>query len=145
KERPSNVAASIRQRLLNLAKQRGEEFQFTLSRYAAERLLVRLTQSPHAGRFILKGAMLFELWTGQTHRSTLDVDLLSERSDDVERLAQTFREVVAKSIDDGIVIDPTTVRAEPIREEQHYGGVRVTAVATLGTARVPLQIDIGFG
>ena len=146
KERPSNIAASVRQRLLNLAKQRGEEFQFVLSRYAAERLLARLAASQYAGRFILKGAMLFELWTGQAHRSTLDVDLLSESSEPADRLAGIFREIAAIEMKaDGIAIDAASVRAEPIREDQRYGGVRVTATATLASARIPLQVDIGFG
>jgi predicted nucleotidyltransferase component of viral defense system len=146
KQRPSNTAASVRQKLLNLARERGEEFQFVLTRYAIERVLYRLSRSAHADRFVLKGAMLFELWTGQTHRSTLDVDLLSEASDDVNRLVTVFREVVAAEVeDDGLVIDPASVRGEQIREDQHYQGVRLTATATLAGARIPLQIDIGFG
>ena len=145
-QRPSNRAASVRQKLLNLARERGEEFQFVLTRYAIERVLYRLSRSAHADRFVLKGAMLFELWTGQTHRSTLDVDLLSEVSNDVDRLLAVFREVVAAEVeDDGLVIDPASVRGEQIREDQHYQGVRLTATATLAGARIPLQIDIGFG
>jgi predicted nucleotidyltransferase component of viral defense system len=146
KQRPSNTAASVRQKLLNLARERGEEFQFVLTRYAIERVLYRLSRSAHADRFVLKGAMLFELWTGQTHRSTLDVDLLSEESDNVDRLVAVFREVVAAEVeDDGLIIDPASVRGEQIREEQHYHGVRLTATTTLAGARIPLQIDIGFG
>jgi predicted nucleotidyltransferase component of viral defense system len=146
KERPSNLAASVRQNFLNLAHERGEEFQFVLTRYAIERLLYRLSRSAHADRFVLKGAMLFELWTGQTHRSTLDVDLLSEASDDVDRLVAVIREVVAVEVEnDGLVIDPASVRGEQIREDQHYQGVRVTATAMLAGARIALQIDIGFG
>ena len=126
KQRPSNTAASVRQKLLNLARDRGEEFQFTLTRYAIERVLYRLSRSAHADRFVLKGAMLFELWTGQTHRSTLDVDLMSEASEDVDRLVAVFREVVAVAVeDDGIVIDPASVRGEQIREDQRYQGVRL--------------------
>jgi len=132
KQRPSNLAASVRRKLLNLAHQRGEEFQFVLTRYASERVLYRLSRSAHAGRFVLKGAMLFELWTGQAHRSTLDVDLLSEKSDDVDRLVTIFREVAAVEVeDDGLAIDANSVRGEQIREDQHYQGVRVTASATL--------------
>jgi hypothetical protein len=146
KARPSNVAASVRQKLLNLARARSEEFQFVLTRYAIERVLYRLGQSPHADRFVLKGAMLFELWTGQTHRSTRDVDLLSDSSDTVDRFVAVFREVATFQVeDDGLVVDPNSVHGEQIREDQHYHGVRLTATAALAGARIPLQIDIGFG
>jgi hypothetical protein len=146
KQRQPNLAASVRQRLLNLARDRGEEFQFVLTRYAIERVLYRLSRSPHASRFVLKGALLFELWTGQRHRSTLDVDLLSLASDDVDRLVKTFREILSAKVgDDGLVIDAASVQGEQIREEQRYHGVRLTATATLAGARIPLQIDIGFG
>jgi predicted nucleotidyltransferase component of viral defense system len=146
KERPSNVAASARQRLLNLARERNEEFQFVLGRYAVERLLYRLSRSVHEKGFVLKGATLFALWTGEPHRSTLDVDLLSESSDDVDRLLAVFREVVTTPVeDDGLVIEATSLQGERIREEQHYHGVRLTAIASLAGARIPMQIDIGFG
>jgi hypothetical protein len=71
-----NVAASARQRLLNLSRKTGEDLQLLLTRYAVERLLYRLGESPHADRFVLKGALLFALWTGEIHRPTRDVDLL---------------------------------------------------------------------
>lgn len=146
KPRTPNVAASIRDRLLHLARQQGDEFQFTLTRYAAERLLARLARSRHSEQFILKGAMLFELWTGQAHRSTLDVDLLSETSAPIERMVAIFRDIASIPIpDDGLLVDPATVRGEPIREGQRYQGVHIAATATLADARIPVRIDIGFG
>ena len=141
---PANPA-SVRQRLLNLARLRGEEFQFVLTRYAAERLLVRLSRSPHADLFVLKGALLFELWTGRPHRSTLDVDLLSTATDDVDRVVELFRGVVAADAGDPLRIDPASLSGEPIREAQRYQGVRLSATATLAGARIPLQVDVGFG
>lgn len=88
-----NIAASVRHRLMNLSRERNEEFQFVLTRYGLERLLYRLSVSPHAGQFILKGAALFQLWTGQPHRSTRDLDLLGHGSPSPERLQAVFREV----------------------------------------------------
>jgi hypothetical protein len=89
---PTNLAASVRQRLLNLARERGDEFQLILMRYGVERLLYRLGQSPHADAFVLKGAVLFQMWTGQPHRSTLDVDFLATGTENA--VARTSRSSV---------------------------------------------------
>jgi len=146
RQEPSNLTASIRQRLLNLAHERKEEFQLILVRYAAERLLYRLSKSPHADQFVLKGALLFQLWTGQPHRATLDLDLLGQGDDDVARFEGIFREVGATAVeDDGLLFLPDQVHGEEIREDQRYAGVRIHGTVKLGTARIPLQIDIGFG
>jgi predicted nucleotidyltransferase component of viral defense system len=146
KSKPTNLAASIRQRLLNLARDRKEEFQLVLVRYALERILYRLHESQHKNQFILKGAMLFQLWTSQPHRSTLDLDLLGTGDDAPARFAAIFREISALVVEeDGLVFPVNEFHAESIREDQRYGGVRVRGVALLGTARIPLQIDIGFG
>jgi predicted nucleotidyltransferase component of viral defense system len=145
KDKPRDVAASVRQRLLNLAKQRGEEFTFVLTRFALERLLFRLGQSQHAGLFVLKGAMLFPLWSGSSHRATKDMDLLGYGPPDRSRMVTTFRDLAAMAADDGLVFDPDSVAAIQIREDAVYDGIRVTLTAYLSAARIPLQIDVGFG
>lgn len=146
KENPTNLVASIRQRLLNLARQRKDEFQLVLIHYGLERLLFRLSRSRYADQFILKGAMLFQLWTGQLHRSTLDLDLLGKGESNVERFMDIFREVCSVAVpDDGLQFLLGSVRGEEIREKQRYDGVRIHAAAMLGNAKIPLQIDIGFG
>src|SRR5262245_52335638 len=89
-KKPKNVAASVRQRLLNLSRQTGEDFQQLLTRYASERLLYRLSTSEHAERFVLKGAMLFAVWTGQMHRPTRDLDLLGHGESSAEALGEVF-------------------------------------------------------
>ena len=146
KPKPSNVAHSVRARLLSLSKERREEFQFVLTRYALERLLYRLSRSTHRERFVLKGAMMFAVWSGHPHRATKDLDLLGSGSPDLDRLATVFREVVVVGVeDDGLVFDATSVVAVRIKEDADYEGVRVTLDAKLGTAKVGVQIDIGFG
>ncbi len=146
KEQPSNIAASIRQRLLNLARQRGEEFQLILTRYALERLLYRLSKSPHGDDFLLKGAMLFQLWTGQSHRSTLDLDLAGKGEHSVTRYEAIFREICGLDVEaDGLTFLSEQIQGEQSREEQRYAGVRIHGTAMLGTARIRLQVDIGFG
>jgi hypothetical protein len=138
-------AASTLARLLQVAKQRGEDYSLLLNRFGLERLLDRLAKSPHADRFLLKGALLFSLWYDQPHRPTRDADLLGFGQDDDEHLAQVFREIAAIDLHDGIVFDPDSIRVEPIREDNAYGGSRVKLVGLLGKTRCSLQVDVGFG
>lgn len=141
----SSSAASIRARLLNAAKAQGVDFNQVLVRFALERILYRLTQSPHADRFLLKGALLFTLWYDMPHRATRDADLLGFGASDLESVAQVFREIAAVAVDDGIVFDSASVSVEEIRKEAGYGGVRVVIAGELAKARCKTQIDVGFG
>lgn len=143
---PRDLAASVRQRLMNLSRERSEDFQLVLTRYGLERLLYRLAQSPHASEFVLKGAALFQLWTGQPHRSTRDLDLLGKGEPSTDRLRQLFQNVCSLSVaDDGLMFLTDAIQAEQIKEEDEYQGIRLRIEARLGNARLPLQIDIGFG
>jgi predicted nucleotidyltransferase component of viral defense system len=144
--RKKNPAASVRQRLLDLSKTTGEDFQLVLTRYAVERFLYRLGESEHKTDFVLKGAMLFALWTGEMHRPTRDLDLLGFGADDEARLASVFRSLCeAEFPDDGLAFASATIAVEPIREDREYSGKRVTIEVRLGQALVHLQVDVGFG
>ncbi|PRH81233.1 nucleotidyl transferase AbiEii/AbiGii toxin family protein [Arenimonas caeni] len=136
---------SIRQRLLNHAKQAGEEFQLTLDRYAVERLLYRLSISRHRDDFLLKGAMLFRHWFDQEHRPTRDADFLGFGSPDPARVEAIVRELCAIEVDDGLVFDLSGLGVTEIRETARYDGLRVNLRARLGTATCLVQWDIGFG
>lgn len=140
-----NLAASILARLLTLAKQRGDDYSLLLNRFGMERLLARVSTSPHADRFLLKGALLFALWYDTPHRPTRDADLLGFGPDDAANLIATFREIAALDLGDGIVFDPDSVKASAIREDNTYGGTRITLVGRIGSARCALQVDVGFG
>ena len=143
---PKNLAASVKARLQNEAARRGDDFNLLLLRYGIERLLFRLSQSAYADRFLLKGAMLFVVWDEKTHRPTRDLDLLGFGPSEKEDLQKLFKEVVTLPVvDDGLVFDAASVRAEEIREDKTYGGVRVRIIAKLGPAEVPVQIDVGVG
>ncbi len=141
-----DVAASVRQRLLNLARERGEDFGLVLVRYATERLLYRLGRSTHADAFVVKGAVLFSLWSGEPHRSTRDLDLLGSGPADESRMEGIFRDLCAAAVEeDGLVFDAGSVSAGRIADMARYAGVRVKLLARLGVARIPMQVDVGFG
>lgn len=141
------VAASVRQRLLNLARERADDFNLLLTRYVHERLLYRLAHSPEVDRFVVKGATLFTLWSDLPHRSTRDLDLLGFGTPELARLESVFRSLSAIAVerDDGVVFDANTVRAHAIREQALYDGIRVEMMAHVGSARVRTQVDVGFG
>ena len=141
-----NVGASVRARLQRLAGERREDFQLLLTRYANERLLHRLASSTHASQFVLKGAALFVIWTGRSHRATRDIDLLGFGQPTEARVRAIFEEVLGRELpDDGVVFDLPSLVVGPIREDQRYGGVRITLTAKIATARIRLQVDVGFG
>lgn len=136
----------MRARLTNLARDQKEDFQELLSRYARERLLYRLSVSEYQQRFILKGALLFSYWTGAPHRPTRDMDLLSYGEPEIALFERVFRELCEIEVDpDGLEFQPKSVRAERIKDEEKYEGVRLLMIALLANARIPMQIDIGFG
>jgi len=141
---PKNVAASVRNRLKILAEKRGENFDLVLVLYGIERLLYRLSQSELHKKFILKGAMLFTIWGGTLHRETRDLDLQGFGDSSVDGLVEQFRSIIGMQVpDDGIeFID---VQGEAIRALQDYGGARLTIRAKLTTARISIQVDVGFG
>lgn len=145
RSRQPNRAASIHARLLAKAKERGEDFNLVLGRYATERWLYRLSVSPAREQFLLKGALLFDLWFDQPHRPTRDADFLGFGPADAAVLARTVADVCAIEADDGLRYDVATMRVEEIREEANYGGLRVTLVGFLGKARCPVQLDVGYG
>lgn len=146
RDTPKDLAASVRARLMNIARDRTEDFQLVLSRYALERLLFRLSQSPYGDRFLLKGAMLFQLWTGQPHRPTRDLDLLGRGEPSIQQFEQLFQRVCQQGVEeDGLLFHAETVRAEQIKEEDEYQGLRIKFDVHLGNARIPLQVDVGFG
>jgi Nucleotidyl transferase AbiEii toxin, Type IV TA system len=138
-------AASVRARLLNVAKANGTDFNLVLVRFALERLLFRLSTSAYSERFVLKGALLFTLWYDLPHRATRDADLLGFGPSDTGSMAGVFRDIASVAADDGIVFDPASVRVGVIRKDAGYGGVRVTLNGKLANARCVAQVDVGFG
>ena len=140
------LAQSVQTRLVGHAKALGIDPNLVLTRYAAERLLYRLSRSPHAERFVLKGALMLLVWLGETIRPTRDADLLGFGALDAESLRATFAELCALEVEpDGLLFDAATVQVAPIRVEDAYGGQRIKLLAHLGAARLPVQVDVGIG
>jgi hypothetical protein len=136
----------VKQRLLNHARLAKKDLNRILMKYALERVLYRISQSPHKEVFILKGALLFELWTKEIHRPTRDADFHSHGDSDLTRFDAMFQDICKLQVeDDGIAFDPASVKVERIKEDADYEGIRVTFLGYLENARLPVQIDIGFG
>ena len=145
-KQPKDVAASVRQRLYDLAKARREDFQLILIHYALERLLYRLSRSLYRDQFVLKGAMLLTVWGGMPYRATRDLDLLGRGDNGVKELEAAFREICQTPVDeDGVEFVIGSIHGEEIAEDQEYQGVRLSFEARLAVARIPIQVDIGFG
>lgn len=144
-KQPRDIGASVRARLLTLAREKGQAFDLLLTRYATERLLYRLSTTPHRDRFVLKGAMLITTWFDDPHRPTRDVDLLGYGDPAPEPMLAVFKEICAIKENDGILFDVEALRIDLIREQLEYGGLRLRTTARLAGARITVVIDIGFG
>ncbi len=141
-----NIAASVRQRLTNNAKETGRPFQEVFQYFAMERFLYRLSRSPHADKFILKGALMFAVWRAPSTRPTKDIDLLGRMNNSVAAILPVIRDICNQDVEpDGLLFDPATIEGRVIKEDADYEGVRVVFRCLLQNARVQMQIDIGFG
>ena len=141
-----NVAASVRQKLLNKSREEKRRFQELLQYYGMERFLYRLSQSPHNHCFTLKGALMLWAMQGPNSRPTRDIDMLGETSNEPDAILAQVRDVIAADVvDDGLRFDPDTLKVDSITEDADYQGLRVTFTGFLDNARIPMQLDIGFG
>jgi len=141
-----NIGASVRHRLLNKAREEGRPFQELLQYYAIERFLYRLSVSSFAESFILKGALLLRVWHAPLSRPTMDIDMLGRTGNDPENITSMIRELLAtEDQNDGIVFDLDSVTLEAITEDAEYEGLRIRFRGLLDSARITMQLDVGFG
>lgn len=141
-----NTAASVHQRLLNKARETARPFNELLQHLAIERFVYRLSKSPHADRFLLKGALMLSVWAGPGSRPTMDIDLLGRIDNGLDIIAAAMKDACEMEVvPDGMVFHSETVSATRITEDAGYKGVRCIVQCNLGNARLALQIDIGFG
>jgi hypothetical protein len=142
-----DVPASIRQRLLNIARDTGRPFGELLQYYTMERFLYRLSVSPVGRKFVLKGALMLVAWKAPVSRPTMDIDLLGRMGNHIEDVESAVRTACVHKVkpDDGLSFDEKSVVGRRIAEDAEYEGVRVRLRGNLGNARIALQIDVGFG
>jgi len=141
-----DIGASVRQRLLNKSRTQGRPFQELLQYFAMERFLYRLAKSPYSDRFVLKGALLLTAWRAPQSRPTMDIDLEGRVNNRLDHIKEVVATVCEVDVDpDGIAFNRTSIEASRIKEDADYEGVRVQFHATLARARIPMQLDIGFG
>ena len=146
KRQIKDVAASMRQRLYEKAKTAGRPFREVLQYFAMERFLYRLTQSRHADKFVLKGALMFMAWRAPTTRPTKDIDFLARMENSVGTVTDVVRDICRQEVEpDGLVFDVSSVRGRVIKEDADYQGVRVSFLGNLQNARITMQIDVGYG
>ncbi|MFT4050128.1 MAG: nucleotidyl transferase AbiEii/AbiGii toxin family protein [Solirubrobacterales bacterium] len=118
--------------------------QVQLEIYLHERFLARLAQSPYVENFTLKGGML--LASRRIRPATRDADVLVDGLElEAESLTKVLGELIAIQIDDGVVFDPSTIRAEPMREAEDYPGLRFSVDASISTAKLKLKVDMSTG
>jgi predicted nucleotidyltransferase component of viral defense system len=144
-ERATNIAASVKARLLNLARAQARGFDVLLVRFALERLLFRLSRSQYRDSYILKGGMLVTQWLDHDKRETRDIDFLGFGPDTPDAITAIFAKIMAIEADDGHVFAIDTLTASAIREEMEYGGIRLRTSAYLERTRIPITLDIAFG
>lgn len=142
----ANLPASVAARLLNRSDQTGDDYQTLFTSYCFERFLYRVGKSAARERFVLKGAMLLRLWSERPYRATRDLDLLRRGDGSFEAIRADIQTICTTPVEpDAVSFDADAVEFEAIRAEDEYAGTRVKLPARCGTARLPLQIDLGLG
>lgn len=142
----SNIGASVRQRLLNLAQAKNRPFQELLQYFAMERFLFRLSQSSRRADFVLKGGLLLHVWNAPLARATKDVDLLGRMTNSLDGVGAAVASICnAAVVPDGVTFVTSSIQTARIKEDADYEGVRVKFIARIDGAEVTMQLDIGFG
>jgi len=112
--------------------------------YAVRQVLVRLQQSEHADRFMLKGGMFVGAVLEDFHRTTRDADVLAYGPPDPAQLKGAFEEIAAVELDDGVVLQHVQARLAT-RGADGYDGVKVVISAQVANEPAKASIDIGYG
>lgn len=141
----TNLESSIQARLLNYSRVNKREYGQVLTKFALERLLYRLSQSKHSENFLLKGALLFDLWFDVPLRSTRDIDLLGFGLAELPHVVGVFEDLCRLEVADGMDYKTESIQADEIRKQANYAGIRVSLLALLGNSRISIQVDIGYG
>lgn len=139
------LGESIRLKLTHLSIARNRPFDEILRYYGIERFLYRLSVSPHAKKFFLKGGLMLKVWDAEDHRATMDIDLLARTSNKIENLKQIINEVALIKLEkDAIIFNCQNLIVRRAQTGGEYEGASASFSATLVKAHIPILIDIGF-
>lgn len=142
----TNLPASIKERLKNIADKKKSEYQIVVRQFFWERFLYRLSVSEYRSNLILKGAMMLIALNKEPNRPTRDIDFLGVGiSNQIDNVADVIRKILMIECEDGIHFAPDSILAEPINESDLYSGIRIKFTGTLDSIKQRIFIDIGFG
>ena len=139
------LAESVYNRLKNIALKKKRPTQEILVYYAMERFLYRLSLSQHKNSFFLKGGLMLKVWNPDTHRATMDIDLLAKAANSIDTITRIIREICDYSVQpDGIIFQKQDIRVVESQIETEYIGLSARFSAQLFTAKLPMRLDVGF-
>lgn len=142
----NGIEQSVKDRLKNIARESGKDFNFVCIQFLQERFLARLAQSSYRENFVLKGALLLIAYNIPAVRPSKDIDFLGQQtSNEIDEIRKAIQKVAGIELEDGVTFNTQDVEIEPITEDAEYGGLRIKLSATVGGDQQRLQLDIGFG
>ena len=137
-------AMSLKAKIRNIAKAKNIPAQVILQNFMFERLLLRLSKSAYREKFVLKGGMLVAAIVGLDNRATMDLDTtLKNLPLTPEAIRTALAEICTIDCEDEVTF--TIGAISPIREDDIYGGYRVSLEAKYDTILTPLTIDVSTG
>ncbi len=137
-------AMQLKAYVKNMAKEKNISSQIVLQNYMMERLLERISLSEYKDNFILKGGFLLAAMVGLSTRATMDMDAtIKGMPVTKETVEQMFRNICNVKIEDDIELEFKDI--SDIREDDDYGGFRVSLIANYPPMAVPLKLDITTG
>ena len=132
---------SLKAKIRNLARKKDMSAQVVLQNFMFERFLERLSKSEYKDKFILKGGMLIATLVGINNRATMDMDItIRNYPVTIDSLTEVIVEICSIDIQDDIVFSFSSI--EEIRDDDVYGGYRVSLISEYDTIVTPMHMDI---
>lgn len=135
---------SVKTKINNKAKRLNLSPQDLMQMYFFERILYRISISKYKYNFIIKGGLLLSSMFEDESRTTQDMDTMLKGIEVSEKtLKKVLSDIFKIDAHDGITFEILNFRK--IREEDLYGGYRVSIKAFIDTLSVNLKLDITTG
>lgn len=140
----SNSVQSVKDKLKNISREKNVDFNSVMRFYMYDRFVERLSKSKYKDNFILKGGFYLNKLFGLDNRSTMDIDTAIRKTEFTEEnLIVMINEII--SIDVGDNVKFKIEKTELIREEDEYGGLRITINFMLENIKDKFHIDLATG